>query len=632
MAHLLRWDAATQGASGDAARYLQAARRRAEVALAGLPTGSGDDPLLHQAAGLTSQIAALQEPGGIAELARQLALVPLPLRVINEARGWSYPPPTADEDGRPAAPAVGICRLDGVLVTNAHVLRPDEVHDLGLEIRLTQWPDQATALEVTFLSVLSPDQARLPSFAFPRVPPDEDGIWRLSGSGSLSVSFTLPAGAPPLAFPVAARFTGPGLDEVLPVAGHSELRLRPFDATTDGLTRRPQLDERLADMYTVLHGKNLNADDVQAFCRLYTAIAAKAVDIQYERSYMRKHGGGVTERSFHDDLFGRLLADPVLEGRVQRGTRAAAGFLDIAHDRINAELKVSKKTPVTIETSHKYLGQAADYAADIGSQLSILVVLDMSLTKNPPGVLENYLGFMEPELAGLRDPRFPSLVGVTVIKGSLLIPSGYSGGLAGRRRRSSRSPRLMPHFGKLRRRPGPARPGLPAGRGRRRPGDLPQPAGPVRLRLHDLGDLRAVPDGGQDGQAQPVAGQHPCLPPLVGGEDAGLVPGRVRDDVPHLHDHAEAVPGLRPAGCEPVPHAGQVAEVSRHRSLGVSWRLWQPSQLPAATRPSRQRHGTPQRRRGARAAWKGDAARSCCSGRGRRGLRRPPARAVRATS
>jgi hypothetical protein len=104
---------------------------------------------------------------------------------------------------------------------------------------------------------------------------------------------------------------------------------------------------------------------------------------------------------------------------VQRATRAAGGFLDIIHDRINAELKVAKTTGVTVETSHKYLGQAADYAADTGSQLSILVVLDMTKTKNPPGVLENYLGFMTPALAGLDDPRFPSLVEVIIIKGSL---------------------------------------------------------------------------------------------------------------------------------------------------------------------------------------------------------------------
>jgi hypothetical protein len=74
--------------------------------------------------------------------------------------------------------------------------------------------------------------------------PDEDGVYRLSAAGSLSVSFTLPAGAPPQAFPIAARFTGPDLDEVLPVAGHSELHLRPFDATTGALTRRPQLHSR----------------------------------------------------------------------------------------------------------------------------------------------------------------------------------------------------------------------------------------------------------------------------------------------------------------------------------------------------------------------------------------------------
>ena len=383
-AHLLRWDAATQDAADDAGRHLQAARRRAEVALACLVADSASDPLMKSAVALLAEVVAVQEPGDVAGLTGRLASVQLPLRVIKEEDEWSFRPPPGDED-RPTSPAVGICRLDGVLVTNAQVLRPDAVHDLGLEIRLTEWPEQATALEVTFLSVLRPDQARLPSFVFPRVASDGDGICRLSASGSLSVSFTLPAGAPPLAFPIAARFTGPGLDEVLPVAGHSELRLRPFDATTDALTSRPQLDERIVGMYSLLHGTDLNADDVQAFCRLYTAIADKAVDMQYERSYLRKEGGGVTERSFHDDLFGRLLDDPALEGRVQQGTRAAGGFLDIIHDRINAELKVSKSTSVTVETSHKYLGQAVDYAADTGSQLSILVVLDMTKTKKPPG-------------------------------------------------------------------------------------------------------------------------------------------------------------------------------------------------------------------------------------------------------
>jgi hypothetical protein len=58
-------------------------------------------------------------------------------------------------------------------------------------------------------------------------------------------------------------------------------------------------------------------------------------------------------------------------------------------------------------------------------------VLDVTQTKSPPGVLENYLGFMRPALSGLDDPRFPALVGVIIIKGNLLNPSGYSRGTGG---------------------------------------------------------------------------------------------------------------------------------------------------------------------------------------------------------
>lgn len=430
VAHLLRWDAAVQVAEGDAGRHLRAGQRQAEVVGAGALAGGLGDPLLQPLATAITQVAAITQPGDVARLVRELAAVPLPVRAVHgpdrTARFWPEPG-ERDEEEQPMA--VGICRLDGVLVTNAHVVRPDEVHELGLELRITDWPEGADAIEATFLSVLNPNQASLPTFRFPRVPADDDGVFRLSATGALSLSFTLPAGAPPQAFPIAARFVSADMDEVLPVAGHSELRLRPFDATTDGLTRRPQLDERLVELYSVLHGMDLNSDDVQAFCRLYTAIVDKVCDLQFDRAYRR--GAKVTERVFHNDLFDRLAVDPALEGRVERGTRAAGGFLDIIHDRINAELKVAKQTSVTVETSHKYLGQPTDYASDTGAQLSILVVLDMTGKVAPPGVLENYLGWMVPALIGREDPRYPSLVGVIIVNANLTVPSGYSSGPGG---------------------------------------------------------------------------------------------------------------------------------------------------------------------------------------------------------
>lgn len=63
----------------------------------------------------------------------------------------------------------------------------------------------------------------------------------------------------------------------------------------------------------------------------------------------------------------------------------------------------------------------------------------MTPKKIPPGVLENYLGWMKPALAGLDDPRFPSLVGVIIINGNLPVPSGYSRGTEAPRPRSGHS-------------------------------------------------------------------------------------------------------------------------------------------------------------------------------------------------
>jgi hypothetical protein len=66
VAHLLRWDAATQDASANADRHLQAARRRAEVTLSNGAADMDGDPLLQPLAKLNAHIAAVQPPGDIA--------------------------------------------------------------------------------------------------------------------------------------------------------------------------------------------------------------------------------------------------------------------------------------------------------------------------------------------------------------------------------------------------------------------------------------------------------------------------------------------------------------------------------------------------------------------------------------
>jgi hypothetical protein len=135
---------------------------------------------------------------------------------------------------------------------------------------------------------------------------------------------------------------------------------------------------------------------------------------------------------FHDELFDRLMADPDLGGRVERGTRLALGFLDIRHDGITAELKVERAGAVTRESAPKYMGQPTQYAAADGRRLSILVILDMSPKELPPGTPENYIFELHPAQHGMTNPEAPSMVSTIVVNGNMPAPSSWS-----RRKRGS---------------------------------------------------------------------------------------------------------------------------------------------------------------------------------------------------
>ena len=141
-----------------------------------------------------------------------------------------------------------------------------------------------------------------------------------------------------------------------------------------------------------------------------------------------RSGTRVTEAMFHDELEKRLLADGELGGRLTRRDAVAGGFDDLLHDDVIAELKVARDQPVTVEDCLKYLGQPTQYGVGRGSQLSVLVVLDHSRKEAPAGVIENYMGWLQPRLHGLEDPAYPSLVGVLIVNTNLPVPSAWSRG------------------------------------------------------------------------------------------------------------------------------------------------------------------------------------------------------------
>ncbi|BAJ32532.1 hypothetical protein KSE_67740 [Kitasatospora setae KM-6054] len=394
------------------------------------------DPLAGALVAAVQQAGEVTDGSAVADTLTAWARLPLPVPVVAGPRRLPHRlrPAQADEPVPDPDVAVVLASIDDQLVTGPQVLRPSTVYELRLDVQPGPWPDWAQTLEADLLSHFTPTEAQTPAYVWPR--PAQPGQETFSEDGTLILRFGLPAGRPSPPFLVRLRWRGikDGREVVedLDVAGHREIRCRPFDASRDFLTDFPVFDERLLALYERLHESGYDEDHLQAFCRLFTAICRIGLRMTWNKQY--KRGTSVTERKFHDDLYADLQAEPELGGRLQRGTPLALGYLDVRHDKITAELKVERKTPVTKATAPKYMGQPTQYAAADGARLSILCILDMSRKTSPVGVPENYLFTLEPALHGLANPEAPSLVAAIVVNANLPTPSSWS------RRRTATQP------------------------------------------------------------------------------------------------------------------------------------------------------------------------------------------------
>jgi hypothetical protein len=430
-AHLLRLNAAELDADSAAFHaHATASRRQAGDFMETTTAAFGDDdPLARPLSDLLRDIANVTTGSQAIELLARCSTLPIPLLVVHGPRARTLPSsfPRVPEEEPDNPVAVALASIDGQLITGPQVLRPQWVYQLGLEVHPPPWPDWADHLDAELVSHLSPTEVETPIFTWPR-PADEEDESALTAEGTLVLRFGLGAGQPAPPFHLSLRWRRTDdkalTTQLVDVAGHHELRFRPFDSSRDYLTNDRPLDERLLTLYEQIRSGGYDEDHIQAFCRLFTAVSRAALAITWDKKY--KEGTSVRENVFHDDLYSRLQQEPELGSRLERGSRLALGFLDVRHDKITAELKVERRTPVTPETAPKYMGQPTQYASADGARLSILCVLDLSRKHSPVGAPENYVFTLQPALHGLTNPEAPSLVAVIIINGNNPRPSSFS--------------------------------------------------------------------------------------------------------------------------------------------------------------------------------------------------------------
>jgi hypothetical protein len=319
---------------------------------------------------------------------------------------------------------VVITSLDGSPVTAAQAVSPGKVHDVAVQARVLDWPDDFPQLLVRYVSRWPPGAVELPDVVVSRPAQPAEGVWTGEGTGHLLLHAGPSDPLNPVRFGVSVELVGDQGPMSINVLGNAGFAVRTFDPSHDVMTGAPALDERILSMLAELRQRAIAPHEQPAFARFFGALARAAVRILADRAL--PEGSTPTESQFQKELLTRLGMASELGGRVTEHAWQGGGPTDLAHDGVVAELKVEKRVPATLETAKDYLAQTTQYASGGQRQLSILTILDMTSKDAPPGVLANTVGWLQPSLHGLDDPAYPTWIAVIIINANLPRPSDWS--------------------------------------------------------------------------------------------------------------------------------------------------------------------------------------------------------------
>jgi hypothetical protein len=410
---LLEWRAAVLNADTNAERFRTAAKERA-----GLWLGKSEAALEGLRA-VADEIAKVHVVSEVASVAVRLAAVPLPVGL------YSVPPleggVARDTDGtEKKSPALQVAFLkftiDGTPVGETHYLSPGEMHDLDVEVRVSRWPEGASALVLKPVTIEPSGTYQLPTFSIDA--PMGDGPFRLTKQGRALLNVPQHFGARPYEFKYVARFLPANSEQPVDTVGQRTLLLEGVNPALHPLTGYANLDRKLMAIRNHLRGAP-GMDQRELADAL--ALAAPLANLAGQSRHDNYFETVISESEFQREVLRFLRARPNIGSELDEHPHAAGGITDLSFKGIRLELKAEATKNMVLDDCARYLEQTASYAAANGKRLGVLCVLDCSLKRRPAFPADDGIGLQVHQLT-----QTAVFVITILIQGNLTSPSSFS--------------------------------------------------------------------------------------------------------------------------------------------------------------------------------------------------------------
>jgi hypothetical protein len=390
LSHLSNWQRAVRTAELDADRYLRSAKILARDVAKEVNATSGFDKLT----AITHKIADISDVDDVRSIACLVLGLPLPLPVFAQtpdAVGVGRRP-FAEKKSPEVVVAFTSFLLDGSPFKQPQTVEPSVVHDLTVEVSISQWPTAALELRLEPISVEPPASYELPVFSMTR--PVGDPPFSARQQGRMVLLLPPAVSARPLEFTYRARFLPDSGDCLVFVEGQRNLLAQNYDPIRNPISGYEVIDRRL--------------HDIRDQCRRGSAMSDRELDNFLLLLKMQ--------------VF--LRSNPQIGSELDVHPHVGAGITDLSFRGVRLELKVDGSHLMTTDDGDRFVPQTAQYVVGSDRRLGILCLLDCSPKTAPPGSPANdiVLKVVPPPTGG----KWPVYIAVVIVRGSLAKPSSMS--------------------------------------------------------------------------------------------------------------------------------------------------------------------------------------------------------------
>lgn len=414
---LWAWRAAVREAEVDSDRYLRAARQRAREILRWTGRGIGFDGIARTA----EKIIEIQDPGEVQEASECLLATALPLPFPGPVEHGRRPFRAGADAKERAGPVVLFLSfsMNGQPIADPHDLGPNVLHDLEVQLRLSRWPERASAIELVPLSVEPDGIVEAPDYVIK----PEDSVLTYSSTGRLLARVSHDSLARPLEVSYEVRVISDSEDEeagpLLVVKGQRRLVLRCVDRRQPWYGNQA-IEEAVGEIRR--HGREVGLQD-EELATLLTLSGGMGL-VAFDALSSNSFPGEWTEAAFQQSVRSFLRANPSIGSRLEEHPHAGGGITDLSLNRVRLELKVDPRDLSIDDAIKSYGQQAAQYAVGSDRRSAVLAVLCPTKEGWAPAPLQNDMAprLIAPQTGGSR----PVLVSVVLVRRNLAAPSSLS--------------------------------------------------------------------------------------------------------------------------------------------------------------------------------------------------------------